>query len=132
MEPRATHVLVVEDDDRVGEMVERILVQAGYLVRRMVDALEALMWAIEEDSQVDLVIADVVMPVISGPELAGALWLRRPHIPVIYMSGYDDETTGRHGVTEPSEVSLRKPFGREELLGCVASALNPGTSSRSS
>ena len=116
------HVLVVEDDPQVGRSVELVLARAGYVVKSMTDPIEALMWAIDEDTRVDLVIADVVMPVISGPELAEALWIKLPDVPVIYMTGYDD-----HPALDPARTSgspwLRKPFEGGALLECVSAVL---------
>ena len=122
MGERTAHVLVVEDDHHVGLSVELVLQRAGYVVKSMTDPIEALMWAIDKDTQVDLVITDVVMPMVSGPELAEALWIKLPEVPVIYMTGYDD-----HPALDPAPTSrsrwLRKPFVGDALLQCVRSVL---------
>jgi YesN/AraC family two-component response regulator len=69
----------------------------------------------EQDPSIDVLLTDVVMPGVSGPELTKQLIEQRPALKVIYMSGYTEEAIARHGVVRPGIAFLQKPFTSETL-----------------
>jgi two-component system cell cycle sensor histidine kinase/response regulator CckA len=110
----AETVLVVEDADGVPELTRRLLQRQGYTVLVAEKAEEAFQ-LFEQHPSIDLVLADVIMPGVSGPELTSRLVERRPGLKVIYMSGYTDEAIAQHGVLKPGIAFLHKPFTSEAL-----------------
>jgi DNA-binding NtrC family response regulator len=107
-------VLVVEDADGLRELTRRLLQQQGYTVLVAQNADEAFA-LFEHNPPVDGVLADVVMPGVSGPELTSRLVERRSGLKVIYMSGYTDEALVQHVVLKPGIAFLHKPFTSEAL-----------------
>ena len=85
---------------------------------------EALHVCREHTAPIELLLTDVVMPGMSGRELARHLVALRPHIKVLYMSGYSDDALGNHGVLDPDILLLAKPFTPESLLGALRRALD--------
>jgi hypothetical protein len=125
-EPPAGHgesVLLVEDEDAVREVVLRILTRAGYRVREVGSPIEALRIFAAGVEHFDVLLTDIVMPGMSGTQLASRLREHRPELPVLFMSGY---TTGPApgGHELPSDGSLlHKPFDRPQLLEALARVL---------
>jgi PAS domain S-box-containing protein len=113
-------VLVVEDSGALRTLTRRLLEDAGYRVAEAESGAGALSSADAEPP--DLLLTDVVMPGMSGRELAEALWARAPELPVVLMSGYTDDIVVRHGV--PGGAFLEKPFTRSQLLCAVRAALD--------
>jgi PAS domain S-box-containing protein len=103
-------ILLVEDEPQVRELAAKMLSAHGYRVVVAANGLEALKAAEEIDDRFDLLITDVVMPWLSGPELVAKLKQKRPDLKVLYVSGYGDEMIAHHGVLEPDVVLLSKPF----------------------
>ncbi len=122
----AATVLVVDDDDRVRLLTERILLRAGYHVLSATSGPLALALAREHAGAIDLLLSDMVMPGMSGSELAQAMVVARPQLKVLFMSGYD------RGQTGPGQRLITKPFNRDGLLAAVVDALAgaPGRSGR--
>ncbi|WP_327011172.1 response regulator [Dactylosporangium sp. NBC_01737] len=116
------HVLVVEDDEDVRDIVVRILTRAGYRVTAPTSATAAIDLCADPGFTVDALLTDVIMPDIAGPQLANAARVLRPQLPVLYMSGY---TAGSlpGGRTLTDDPLLRKPFTTEELLHQLRQAL---------
>jgi PAS domain S-box-containing protein len=115
-------VLLVEDEAAVREAARRILQSAGYEVLTAASGEEALALAAARAAPIDLLLSDIVMPGISGHELARRISTARPAIRVVYMSGYSAEPIAR--ASNGAETFLvQKPFTREPLLAAVASAL---------
>jgi PAS domain S-box-containing protein len=108
-------VLVVEDEDAVREIIRRVLSRHGYEVLTASDGLAALTVAQNHTGPVDLLITDVVMPHMSGKDLAEALLKARPGLPVLFMSGYAQDVMAVGGLP-----FLGKPFTAEALLEQVA------------
>jgi len=128
--PRVTGretILLVEDEEAVRNVTRRILVAAGYQVLAAPGGAEALkLWA-EHKDQVSLLLTDVVMPGMSGRELADRLLAMSEDLKILYMSGYTDEAIVHRGVLDPGTNFIGKPFNTEALLGRVRSALDaPG------
>ncbi|MFI5302672.1 MAG: ATP-binding protein, partial [Polyangiales bacterium] len=115
-------ILVVEDEAALRNVVRRTLTSVGYRVIVAANAAEALDVCSQRPDQVQLVLTDVVMPGMSGRELAERLVTLCPTIKVLFMSGYTDEAIARHGVLGPG--FLRKPFDRRTLTDCVRRTLD--------
>jgi signal transduction histidine kinase/ActR/RegA family two-component response regulator/HAMP domain-containing protein len=118
-------ILLVEDEDPVRRLVEQLLATAGYTVFTASHGAEALEVAAQQDSRgIDLLLTDIVMPGMSGRELAVQLTSRRPEVRVLYMSGYTPDVAIRHGVLEASVAYLQKPFAPGDLLQKVREVLD--------
>ena len=103
-------VLVTEDDAHVRAMVRRCLVSRGYLVLEASHGQEALEVAAAHDGPIHLLLTDVVMPTLSGSELAERLLAERPAMRVLFMSGHSDEAIKRHGVFTAALTSSRSRY----------------------
>lgn len=119
-------VFVVEDEALVRELAVRCLGARGYRVLQAEDGLAALEVARAFDGPIDLLVTDVVMPHMSGPEMAKRLVVERPTTRVIYTSGYTDDALIRHGAVDPSVDFLAKPYTPEALAAMVRSVLERG------
>ena len=109
-------ILLVEDEPTVLELMRRTLESYGYTVLHASTPERALRAMQEGDSHVDLLLTDVVMPGINGPELARQLRAFDPTLRVLFMSGYSSDVVAEQGLL-PAEVSLiTKPFSPTALL----------------
>jgi PAS domain S-box-containing protein len=123
-EPRGTGtVLVVEDEDAVRRLATRILATGGYTVVHAGSGEEALEMMNGADASVDLLLTDVVMPLMSGRELADMLRLRFPRLKILFSSGYTDDAVVRHGILESEVAFLQKPYTPSSLLERVRQVL---------
>ncbi|HXJ44185.1 MAG TPA: ATP-binding protein [Bryobacteraceae bacterium] len=116
-------VLVVEDETQISNLVGRVLEGKGYRVLRASNADEAQAVAAEMLDQIDLLLTDVVLPGISGKELADILKARRPELKVLYMSGYTENVMVNRGVLQQDIQFLPKPLTPDSLLEKVAQVL---------
>jgi two-component system NtrC family sensor kinase len=116
-------ILVAEDDALVRGMLERMLSELGYEVHTARHGQEALSLAEGNDGTFDLVITDVRMPRMNGPELGRRLEERWPGIPVLYISGYDIEASTGPEAAHRRSAFMRKPFDPDELARRVARLL---------
>jgi two-component system cell cycle sensor histidine kinase/response regulator CckA len=103
-------ILVVEDDDSVRTLIRSVLKRAGYEVLEARNGGEALVLCESHVSAIDLVLTDVVMPQMSGRELANRLTATRPEIRLLFMSGYTDAAIVEQGTIDPRTPFLQKPF----------------------
>jgi signal transduction histidine kinase/ActR/RegA family two-component response regulator len=117
-------VLLVEDQTVLRRMIVQVLESLGYRVLHASDALEALRIAESHPQRVDLLLTDVVMPRMSGRELASRMAERCPEARVLYMSGYADDEILRYGVQQGEMSLLHKPFTPEQLARRVRKALD--------
>ncbi len=131
--PRQTAVLhgserivVVEDEREVRTLVCMVLRDAGYDVVEAADPKHALQLA-KDGADFDLLLTDVIMPGISGRELAAQVVALRPTTRVLYMSGYTDDKLGHHGLLDPDVELIQKPLTPEALLRRVHALLTPST-----
>lgn len=117
-------VLVVEDNEAVRSYVRSVLETQGYALMEA-DGSEAAVQLTEKHAgPIHLLLTDVVMPRMSGPELAARLRPQHPEAKVLYMSGYTDKAIVDHGVLDPGICFLQKPFVPETLLQKVREVLD--------
>ena len=123
--PRGTEtILLVEDEDVVRGLTRKILMQAGYNVLDAKGGDEAIRLCHAHAGPIDLLLTDVVMPEVSGKEVADRLLELRPSIRVLYMSGYTDEAIVQHGVLDANVKFIQKPFTWVGLTRKVREVLN--------
>lgn len=123
--PRGSEtILLVEDEDMVRELAERVLLDQGYTVLSAAHPVAGLSLAAEYQGTIHLLITDVVMPGMGGRDLAVQLLTSRPETQVLYVSGYTDDTILRHGLMEAEVAFLQKPFTLFSLTSKVREMLN--------
>jgi len=122
--PRRETILLVEDSERVRDVVREILDMHGYEVVEASHGAEALAASARHPGPIHLMVTDVVMPEMSGRELAQRLSPLRPEMKVLYMSGYTDDAIVRHGVLDAGMAFLSKPFSPDALAGKVRELLD--------
>ena len=121
---RSGVVLLVEDDTAVREFVRRSLEATGYIVLVAADADQALRASRRRGEVIDVLVTDIVMPGVHGPELAVLIRAQRPGIGLVLMSGYPDDDLGRGPeLGQPCEM-LPKPFNLEDLNRAVGRAVD--------
>ena len=115
-------ILIVDDEPSVIGIVEIILTRAGYRVLTSPHPKLALRHAEQADTRVDLLITDIAMPFLDGPQLAALFRERSPHTRVLYMTGHPTRAALERGLSESDDI-LRKPFHPRTLLQRVELAL---------
>jgi len=120
-------ILLVEDEDQVRSVAQTILERNGYRVLAARNAGEALLTCERHDGVIELLLTDVVMPQMSGPEVAKRLALARPGMKVLCMSGYTDDSIVRHGVLAAHLEFIQKPFTPKTLARKVREVLDGST-----
>jgi two-component system cell cycle sensor histidine kinase/response regulator CckA len=120
----AETVLLVEDEEGVRKLAATSLQQHGYRVLPAADGNDALRIAQASGGAPDLLLTDVVMPGLSGPDLAKRLQERFPRIKVLFMSGYTDDAVVRHGLLDASVSFIQKPYTPAELARKVRDVLS--------
>jgi CheY-like chemotaxis protein len=120
---RVSSIVVVDDDPDVGAFVQSALESEGYLVRVTADPHEAIRMAKRGSSEVDLLLVDVVMPLMDGRELVHRMRTLRPNLKVMFMSGYE-----MAGLRDMGWPIISKPFGLAELTEKVAEAMSSSRS----
>jgi CheY-like chemotaxis protein len=123
--PRGSEtILVVEDEEEVRKLAVEILRRQKYKVLEAANGEEALVICEKLKGPIHLLLTDVVMPGLNGPELARRLKYLYPQIKVIFMSGYSDKGIFQRGILDPETGLLQKPFTLESLTGKVREVLN--------
>ena len=117
-------ILVVEDDEAVRKRACEILQGYGYVIREAGHGEEAMAMAVRHPGPIHLLVADVVMPRVSGPELARRLAPSCPEMKVLFISGYTDGELAPYGVLKEGTSLLRKPFKPEALARRVRALLD--------
>lgn len=117
-------VLVVEDEDQVREIVQRVLSKNGYSVLAAGDGIEALALADAHEGEIHLLLTDVVLPRISGKELVDTILSRSPSTRILFMSGYPQDVL-EHGTIQGGLPLIEKPFTPQALLRRVREIMDP-------
>ena len=119
-------VLLAEDEPAVRAIAQQALERHGYTVLAAPSGADALARAAQHGATIHLLLTDVVMPGMSGRDLADRLTAQRPGIRVLYISGYTDNAIVRHGMLEPGLAYLQKPFRPDALVRKVREVLDGG------
>ena len=123
---RSETILLVEDEDTVRTVMRESLQRSGYQVLEARNAGEALLICEQHTGLIHLMLTDLVMPRMSGSELAERLEPWHPEMKVLYVSGYTNHSIVHDGLTNPNKAFLEKPFTPTELARKVRQVLDPG------
>ncbi|MGH9416667.1 MAG: ATP-binding protein [Terriglobales bacterium] len=128
---RMARVLVAEDEPDLGALITEILREAGYAVCACCDdGARALQYGAARAGELDLLITDVIMPKMTGPDLADRLRVCHPGLRVLFISGYTEQAAARQSLLPDAREGwayLQKPFGPQALLEAVLRLLEPAT-----
>jgi two-component system, cell cycle sensor histidine kinase and response regulator CckA len=117
-------VLLVEDDEQVRTLMVGALQSCGYRVLEASDGIQALLAVGQHDGPLDLLVTDVVLPGMSGRDVAAHVAGLRPDVAVLYVSGYADHAAVQHGLLDATSALLQKPFTPLALARKVRQALD--------
>jgi len=117
-------IVIVEDEAAVRQLAQRILTAAGYMVLTAAEGNAALRLLAREGAHVDLVVTDVVLPGMSGRDLADRVAVVHPSIKILFTSGYTDDAILRHGVLDREIAFLGKPYTVDQLTRKVRDVLD--------
>jgi CheY-like chemotaxis protein len=113
---RSETILLVEDAESLRDLTRVLLEDNGYTVFVAENGAEAIELAERKGQPIHLLLTDVVMPGMSGREVASYLTAKRPDMRVIYMSGYTNDVIAHHGVLDSGMSFIEKPFSQETLM----------------
>jgi CheY-like chemotaxis protein len=122
---RSGTVLLVEDSDSVRAVVAKMLEEGGLTVLQASGGEEALAFARRGDAPIDLLLTDIVMPEVSGVELADRMERERPDVRILFMTGYAEEVVVNEGILGKHRECIGKPFTREQITKRVRKILFP-------
>ncbi len=125
--PGTETILLVEDEPGVRQLVRDMLHRLGYTILEAGSGAEALRIFEQHRGGIDLLLTDVIMPQMSGRDLAERLRTAQSSLKVLYMSGYTDDMLAHHGVLEPNVYLLPKPFAPDELGAKLREVLDTPT-----
>jgi len=118
-------ILLVEDDDSLRGLATAILSESGYAVLEAANGAGALTLAREKSrGQIHLLLSDVVMPGMSGPQVADEVSSIHPDMKILFMSGYSEFAAGHDQISRPGRFLLQKPFTQQELTSKVREVLD--------
>jgi DNA-binding response OmpR family regulator len=117
-------ILLTEDDPAVRALAHQVLLRKGYNVIEAPAPSQAILVAERFTGRIHLLLTDVVMPEMGGPELARRLISRRPEMKVLFMSGYTEDAIVHHGVLNSGVEFLQKPFSPDMLARRVRAVLD--------
>jgi len=119
-------ILLVEDEEGVRRLAAKMIESLGYTLMQACDGEEGIRVAESHEGRIDLIITDVVMPNLSGPEMIDRLRLSLGHIPHLYVSGFTMDKLKAHGADDSEQNLIRKPYSREVLARRIRQALDAG------
>lgn len=122
---RSGTILLVEDSDVVRDVIANLLESGGLTVLQASGGEEALALARRGDAPIDLLLTDIVMPEMSGVELADRLERERPDMRILFMTGYAEEVVVNEGILGKHRECIGKPFTQEEITKRVREILFP-------
>ena len=117
-------LLVVEDDAAVRSVIIAMLEGSGYTILEARNGNEALEIYKKHDGEIHLLLSDVVMPGMSGRELAEKISEQHPRMRILFMSGYTDNAIQHHGVLDSDTAFIEKPFSPVQLTGKIREVLD--------
>ena len=117
-------ILLVEDETSVRELISQYLRDMGHTVAEASDGTEALEVASRHQGPLHMLVTDMVMPKMSGRELADRLLELNPQLKILFISGYTSDSAARHGILEGEMAFLQKPFGLRDLARKIREVLN--------
>jgi two-component system, cell cycle sensor histidine kinase and response regulator CckA len=117
-------ILLVEDEEPLRRLCTEFLEQLGYHMLSAPNGKEAIALVETYPAKIDLLITDVLMPELPGPELARALVAMRPELKVIFISGYSDGSLTPNGVLSPGTILVQKPFTIKALTAKLREVLD--------
>jgi two-component system cell cycle sensor histidine kinase/response regulator CckA len=117
-------ILLVEDEPGVRQLVQRVLAGRGYEVLESRDVGHALEISANFPGRIHLLLSDIVMPILSGPDLAQRIVAQRPDVRVLYMSGFTNRLNTEHGSLSSGVTILHKPFTPDSLARTVRDCLD--------
>ncbi|HXI44609.1 MAG TPA: PAS domain-containing protein [Bryobacteraceae bacterium] len=120
-------ILLVEDELGVRQLVHEMLRRLGYTIYEASNGADAVRIFAQHQNAIDLLLTDVIMPQMSGRELAERLKAVRPTLKVLYISGYTDDMLAHHGVLESNVYLLQKPFAPDDLAKKLREVLDTPT-----
>lgn len=117
-------ILLVEDEEGVRRMARKMIESLGYTLITASDGEEGVSIAEAYEGKIDLIVTDVVMPNLSGPEMIDQLRLSLGYIPHLYVSGFTMDKLKEHGADDSEQMLIRKPYSRETLARRIRMALD--------
>jgi CheY-like chemotaxis protein len=117
-------ILLVEDAETLRVMIRETLEMAGYTVLEAAEPEEAIAKVRAHEGPIDLMLTDVILPQMSGPNLAATLEQVRPRVRVLFMSGYTADAIGSRGVLPPGTQFIAKPFTADAVLRKLRAVLD--------
>jgi DNA-binding NtrC family response regulator len=120
-------IMVIDDEANIVTMISQILTELGYHVISATNSREALILGDQHAQTIDMVLTDIIMPELNGPDFVQMLRQKRPTLKALYMSGYANNVAAQIGVLKPDMAFLQKPFSSETLTNCIRKVLDtPG------
>ena len=117
-------ILLVEDDEVVRKLVSKVLDNEGYRLLEAANGVAALSICAQYEERIHLLLTDVIMPEMSGRDLADRLVPQHPEMKVLFMSGYTDDVIADHGVLDAGTAFIQKPFAPDVLARKVRDVLD--------
>ena len=117
-------ILLVEDDEVVRKLVSEVLDNEGYRLLEAANGFAALSICAQYEERIHLLLTDVIMPEMSGRDLADRLVPQHPEMKVLFMSGYTDDVIADHGVLDAATAFIQKPFAPDVLARKVRDVLD--------
>ena len=117
-------ILLVEDDEVVRKLVSEVLDNEGYRLLEAANGVAALSICAQYEERIHLLLTDVIMPEMSGRDLADRLVPQHPEMKVLFMSGYPDDVIVHHGVLDEGTAFIQKPFAPDVLVRKVRDVLD--------